>query len=68
MKGEQSPSFKKEIVMNKFYLDNEEISENKFLNLIEINDVVPCKENNNGLIIYKLDSDDLTNWSNKDYN
>lgn len=54
--------------MNKFYLDNEEISENKFLNLIEINDVVPCKENNNKLIIYKLDSDDLTNWSNKDYN
>ena len=54
--------------MNKFYLDNEEINKEKFLNLVEINDVVPCKENNNGLIIYKLDSDDLTNWSNKDYN
>jgi hypothetical protein len=54
--------------MSKFYLDNEEISEDKFLNLVEINDVEPYEEESNGLVIYKLDSDDLTNWSNKDYN
>jgi len=54
--------------MNKFYLDNKKINKDKFLNLVEINDVVPCKETNNGVIIYKLDSDDLKNWSNKDYN
>jgi hypothetical protein len=54
--------------MNKFYLDNEEINKDKFLNLIEINDVVPYKKESHGIVIYKLDSDDLTNWSNKDYN
>jgi hypothetical protein len=54
--------------MNKFYLDSNEINKEKFDTLIELNDIEPYTENKNGVMIYKLDSDDLDNWSNKDYN